>query len=200
MGLRQDPAKPPLLREWKKQWLISGRKQPWIKTSCREHWSITRGLKSPCLAPFPFKILLASRASRLDRKRLPSSTCREEKGEILLLLPGEEGQLCLIKLACFYTKAGAAGRVMLSLALASQTDTSTKPIHQLLAQQLARLVTSFRAQEGVTSLACRADTKARFYLSHCVFLQVSLPAFHANINNCGYLCSQESDCLGGGKL
>lgn len=99
-----------------------------------------------------------------------------------------------------YTKAGAAGRVMVSLALASQTDTSTKPIHQLLAQQLARLVTSFRAQEGVTSLACRADTKARFYLSHCGFLQVSLPAFHANINNCGYLCCQESNCLGGGKL
>lgn len=48
---------------------------------------------------------------------------------------------------------------MLTPALAYQADTNTKPIHHLLAQQLARLVTNFRAQEEVTSLACRADTK-----------------------------------------
>ena len=106
----------------------------------------------------------------------------------------------LLAQACLLTRRREQLGVMLSPALAYQADTSTKSIHQLLAQQLARLVISFRAQEEVTSLACRADTKAHFYLSHCVFLQVSFPTFHANTSTCGYLCSQESDCLGQGKL
>lgn len=157
---------------------------------------MTRGLKSPCLAPFPFKILLTSQASRPDRRRPPSSTCsKEKKGENLLHFPGEEGQLCLLKLACLHEGVSRWG-VMLSLALAYQADTSTKPIHQLLAQQLARSVTSFSVQEEVTSSACRPDTEAHFYLNHCVFLQVSFPTFHANISTCGYLCSWESDCMG----
>lgn len=64
---------------------------------------MTKGLKSPCLAPFLFKILLTSQASRPDRRRPPSSTCsKEKKGENLLLFPGEEGGFCLLKLACLH--------------------------------------------------------------------------------------------------
>jgi len=155
---------------------------------------MTRGLKSPCLAPFPFKILLASQASGPDGRRPPSSICRKEnKGGNLLLFPGDKGQLCFLKLACSH-EGVSSWRGMFSPAFAYQADTSTQPIHQLLAQQLARLVTSFSAQE-VTSLAYRADTKAHFYLNHCISLQVCFPTFHANISTCGYLCSQESDCL-----
>lgn len=148
---------------------------------------MARGLKSPCLAPFPFKILLIYQASTLDRRPTPSSPGREEeKGKNLHLLSREKGQLCLLKVAHSHKGMSSLG-MMLSLALVYQADASTKLIHQLLAQQLARLVTSFTAQEEVTSLACtKAHTKAHFYLSHYVFLQVSFPTFHANISTRAY--------------
>lgn len=155
-----------------------------------------RGLKSPCLALFPFKILLTSQASRLDRRRPPSFTSSEEEKRENLLLPGDEGQLCLLKLLHLHQAWAAGGWHSLQFLLTRLTPAQSP----FTSSWLSILVTSFRVQEELTSLICRADTKAHLYLSHCVFLQVSFPIFHANTSICGYLCSRESDCPGWGKL